>query len=368
MFLVALNRMVVIWFFVYGLAAYVFIKLSNAVTSHYDGLEAAFGILLFSFIVYIIFQGFTKGGAHSKDRSFDQLARTYFLFFLSTTLLLLVEKVNHFDIVFRVLYIPVFTFLLVVDKRKYLLILMHFALFSILINLNLGQEYFLDSKERIFLFIFFPFLVKLITTKNLKFSTIFKVGAMSVILIVLASMIVNSHRHNSNIEASQEVLIDRFTASVKRFLVIDTLAGVVQNENGHIVQRPTQPSWTVVGSFIGFAPWVDSRPVHSKEMLSITKYSVSHNDVRIASTVFGHLLWSYGLLWLVPSIVFFWAFYHVMIIIISSYSEKSASMAYIAFMAYIPRLEGTADAFLSSILLVTLIYSILSLYFRVRWN
>jgi hypothetical protein len=368
MFLVALNRLIIIWFFLYGVIAYSTIKLTDVITTHYDGLEAAFGVLLFSFIIYTTIQSVVIKNTPQKNQFFDKLEGVWYLFFLTIFFLLIINQVNYFDIIFKIIYIPVFTFLLISNKKKYFLITIHVVFFLILINLNIGQEYILDSKEKIFIFIFFPFLIKFLVKKDLKVVKLLKISLIFIVFITLASLVVNSNRNNLDIDFSQKVLIDRFSASIERLMVIDTLAAIVQNEEEYSPKRPSQPLWTLAGSVAGIMPWIDSRPIHPKEMLKITKYNTSSDDVRVAGTVFGHILWSYGWFWLVPSIIFFWVFYHFLIIAISMYSKKSASMAYIAIMLQVPRLESTADSFLSGSLLIALVYLILSFYLRIRWK
>lgn len=176
----------------------------------------------------------------------------------------------------------------------------------------------------------------------------------STILYLIAQPVVAIGRQGHDVDAISTVtqIPENFRgiaeASLERMLVLDALARTLDNEFSSTPLRPSNRLWTLVGWVTSIFPALFERPNLAKEALIMTKYTTSHDDVNIAVTYAGSILWSYGIFFMLPVTFIFWYLILLFIKLGSRLNGNLVAIFILGFGFILFRLEALAVNILSA--------------------
>ncbi|EKO36096.1 putative membrane protein [SAR86 cluster bacterium SAR86E] len=372
-----LSVFVGIWTIGYGVLGPIFIYMAelNLVLPNYEYIGLASLLLSLSYLIFmIIWNRWSPSiGIFIPDKSvmFRSIFSLWIIFFVGTVFSPAESSIKFYFAI--IMLVPSICLLYIyADKRRKLILALLLHLITVLFCIQ--DEFFLVSKERLILITIFPFILLIIMRH--KFSLNFRwvsVGFLSATVFIASSLIVSSTRNDVEIsvgEKGSDLIVERLVASAGRLGVVDTTGALIKNELSDHPIRPTLPIWSFAGIPLSVVPAiVFEYPQHSREMLPLGGYITSHDDVNLAATTAGHLLWSFGWIGLLPSLVFFWSIFFSLIHLSALLPKPFCELALISHLITCFRLETTAYGFLGTIfssVLVYLIFSCLALLIKVN--
>jgi hypothetical protein len=243
---------------------------------------------------------------------------------------------------------------------------------TLLIAASLAGGLFSNSKEELVVAITGPMLIAYILRSrriNFRSAAIFFIIAS--VLFILVQPIVELNRSGQDLYVSE--LLPNFyermdliiRASVLRVNVLDALARTLANEFTVTPARPNAPVWALTGWVFSIVPAFFERPDHARQALRLTGYVTSNDEVNIALTYLGNLVWAFGVEIFPLSITLFW-FITSVLISIGSRFRREISLLFQAGVGFIFfRLESTTYGFLGSIFVLFVFALLLQLLFQI---
>ena len=363
-----LGVFVGLWTFGYGILGPIVIYISglDSVLPNFEYMGLASIMLSISYTIFLfVYNQWSVKVALIKEKRparFSSILCLSIIFFAGTAA---VPSQSGAKLYFAtIMLIPSICLLYIYARRKSQLMI-SVSLHLITAYFCLQDEFFLSSKERIILITIFPPLFLMMVRNRITLNFRWVSACLLVIAVFLgSSVIVSSTRIGNEVtigDGGSGFIAERLIASAGRLGVVDTAGALIKNELSNDPIRPTMPIWSLVGTLFSVVPATFERPNHPREMLPLAGYITSHDEVNLAGTTAGHLLWSYGWIGLIPSLLFFWCLFFSFVHVIITLPKPFSELALISTLVLCLRLETTANVFLGSVFASVIVYLALSL-------